>query len=190
MIFLPRCSVWDFMEKPWTSRGANIFAILSLLVLFISTITFIVSTVEDIKEITGNQTSSEAASSHQSELSMVCNIVDISSFVFFTLEYVCRFTCSPHRWKFFKKMMNLMDLLILLPFYISLILEGLEDYQIIGRAGKMLRLMKILKIFRVFKLFRHFAGLRAIIYTLKQAYRELGLLFHVVGKIGINNTQQ
>ena len=173
------------MEKPWTSRGANIFAIVSLLVIFISTITFIVSTVEDIKEITGNQTSSQPSS--QSELSLVCNIVDISSFVFFTLEYVCRFSCCPHRWKFFKKMMNLMDLLILLPFYISLILEGLEDYQIIGRAGKMLRLMKILKIFRVFKLFRHFAGLRAIIYTLKQAYRELGLLFHVTGRISVPN---
>ena len=134
LIILPRCSVWDFMEKPWTSRGANIFAILSLLVIFISTITFIVSTVEDIKEITGNQTSPVFSS--QSELSMVCSIVDISSFVFFTLEYICRLVCSPHRWKFFKKMMNLIDLLILLPFYISLILEGLEDYQIIGRAGK------------------------------------------------------
>ena len=77
--------------------------------------------------------------------------------------------------------MNLIDLATLLPFYVSLILEGLEDYQIIGRAGKMVRLMKVLKIFRVYKLFRHFAGLRSLIYTLKQAYKELGLLFHVIG---------
>ena len=78
--------------------------------------------------------------------------------------------------------MNLIDLITLLPFYFGLVLEGLEDYQIVGKAGKMLRLMKIMRIFRVYKLFRHFAGLRSLFYTLKQAYKELGLLFHIVGE--------
>ena len=168
--------MWDFLEKPWTSLGAKIFAVFSLSVLFISTITFVVSSLEDIKEIKDDQTESN------SELSFVCHLIDILSFSFFTLEYFCRLLCSPHKWKFFKQTMNLIDLLILLPFYISLILEGLEDYQIIGRVGKILRLMRILKIMRVYKLFRHFAGLRSIIYTLRQAYRELGLLFHVIGR--------
>ena len=43
--------MWDFLEKPWTSLGAKIFAVFSLSVLFISTITFVVSSLEDIKEI-------------------------------------------------------------------------------------------------------------------------------------------
>ena len=145
--------MWDFLEKPWTSLGAKIFTLFSLSVLFISTITFIVSSLEDIKDIKEDQA--------ESELSVVCQMVDIFSFSFFTLEYFSRLLCSPHRWKFFKRTMNLIDLLILLPFYISLILEGLEDYQIIGRVGKILRLMRILKIMRVYKLFRHFAGLRS-----------------------------
>ena len=92
-----------------------------------------------------------------------------------------RLVCCPKKIKFLKDTMNMIDLATLLPYYISLILEGLEDYQIIGRAGKMVRLMKIMKIFRVYKLFRHFAGLRSLFYTLKQAYKELGLLFHVIG---------
>lgn len=181
-IVISRSSMWDFMEKPWSSLGAQMFAVASLSVLFISTITFIVSTVEEITEVEGGQTDSS------SELSYVCYIVDIFSFSFFTLEYFCRLLCSPHKWRFFKQTMNLIDLLILFPFYISLILEGLEDYQVIGRVGKILRLMRILKILRVFKLFRHFAGLRSIIYTLRQAYRELGLLFHLIGRQSLSRS--
>ena len=50
-IVISRSSMWDFMEKPWTSLGAQMFAVASLSVLFISTITFIVSTVEEITEV-------------------------------------------------------------------------------------------------------------------------------------------
>ena len=35
------------------------------------------------------------------------------------------------------------DFFALLPFYVSLVLEELEDYQIIGKAGKIIRLMRV-----------------------------------------------
>merc|ERR1719225_782757 len=38
-----------------------------------------------------------------------------------------------------------------------------------------------MRILRIFKLVRHFAGLKALLYTLKQAYKELGLLLILVG---------
>ena len=167
--------MWDFLEKPWTSRPAKIFAFSSLSFLFISTLTFIVSTVEEFSAASSDQSS-------YSQLWSVCQYVDTFTFIFFTLEYLMRLVCCPKKIKFLKDTMNMIDLATLLPYYISLVLEGLEDYQIIGRAGKMVRLMKIMKIFRVYKLFRHFAGLRSLFYTLKQAYKELGLLFHVIGR--------
>ena len=37
------------------------------------------------------------------------------------------------------------DFFALLPFYVSLVLEELEDYQIIGKAGKIIRLMRVRK---------------------------------------------
>ena len=44
----------------------------------------------------------------------------------------------------------LVDFFALLPFYVSLVLEELEDYQIIGKAGKIVRLMRV-KYERVFE---------------------------------------
>ena len=40
--------------------------------------------------------------------------------------------------------MNIIDLVAICPFYISLILEGLEDFEIIGKTSKMIRLVRIL----------------------------------------------
>ena len=108
--------------------------------------------------------------------------IDIFSVVFFSFEYFARLIVSPDRIKFFLQPMNIIDFCCLIPFYISLLLEGLEDVEIVGKAGKMVRFLKILRIFRVYKMFKHFAGLQSLLYTLQQAYKELGLLFHLICK--------
>ena len=141
----------------------------------VSTITFIVSTFDELQV-------DENGKQDYPIIMFAIEVLDIITVVIFTIEYFTRLISSPVKWKFFIKRMNLVDFIALLPFFISMILEELEDYQIIGKAGKIIRLMKVMRIFRVYKLFRHFAGLQSLIYTLQQAYKELGLLMFIVGK--------
>ena len=49
---------------------------------------------------------------------------------------------SPRKAKFFFDKMNLVDFVAIIPFYIALLLEGLEDMEIIGKAGKIIRLIR------------------------------------------------
>ena len=76
--------------------------------------------------------------------------------------------------------MNMIDLLAIIPFYATLVLDKMEDIQILGRAGKIIRLVRVLRILRIFKLVRHFAGLQSLAHTMQEAYKELGLLFSLV----------
>ena len=117
----------------------------------------------------------------------ITNIIDVTEYIvviFFLVEYLIRLTTCPRKIKFFFGLMNLIDFLALIPFFLSLLLEGLEDFEIVGKTGKIIRLIRVMRILRVFKLVRHFAGLQSLFYTLKQAYKELGLLIILVA-VGI-----
>ena len=82
--------------------------------------------------------------------------------------------------RFIKDFMNVIDIMAIIPFFLSLVLEGLNDFDDIGKTGKIIRLVRIMQILRIFKLVRHFAGLQSLFYTLQQAYKELDLLLVLV----------
>ena len=44
-----RTTLWDFLEKPWTSTAAQGYAIFALIVILISTVTFVASTFEELQ---------------------------------------------------------------------------------------------------------------------------------------------
>jgi potassium voltage-gated channel Shab-related subfamily B protein 1 len=99
--------------------------------VLVSTVTFILSTLDDVNEEDGV----EAVPVDENSLfHLTLEYIDTFVIVFFTIEYLLRFICSPRKWKFFKEPMNLVDVIAIVPFYLALALQQLEDIQIIGKA--------------------------------------------------------
>lgn len=171
-----RTFLWNLMEYPETSRYAQAMAFTSLGVVLISTMTFVLGTFPEFQP-----ESESGVPEEYPEAVQVMAVVDNIAVGFFLIEYVVRFSCAPRKVHFFLAPMNLVDLFAIIPFFLDLVIGGLQDFEIMGKAGKIVRLVRVMRIMRIFKLVRHFAGLQSLIYTLNQAYKELGLLMLLVG---------
>ena len=96
----------------------------------------------------------------------------------FFLNHIKKITFSLRF--FYHRVMNMIDLLALVPFYVTLFLDQMDDIYLIGKTGKINRLVRVLRIMRIFKMVRHFAGLQSLAATMQEAYKELGLLLMIV----------
>merc|ERR1712038_1837601 len=87
--------------------------------------------------------------------------------------------------------MNIIDLLGILPYFMSLIVSLINihevqtetelphsDYQ--TEMRRIAQIFRIMRILRIFKLARHITGLQTLGMTLRNSYKELGLLMLVV----------
>ena len=107
-------------------------------------------------------------------------IVETLCIIWFSFELVVRFFACPSKTDFFKNIMNFIDIVAIIPYFITLGTEIAEQKG--NQKGEqatslaILRVIRLVRVFRIFKLSRHSKGLQILGQTLKASMRELGLL--------------
>ncbi|TRY56160.1 hypothetical protein DNTS_015276 [Danionella cerebrum] len=184
--------IWLLFEYPDSSGAARIIAIVSVMVILISIVIFCLETLPEFREddhvfnnhLTGNQTTSGKRSSTFTDPFFLLETICV---IWFSFELFVRFLACPSKPTFFKDIMNTIDIVAIMPYFITL---GLDQTEVQGNPQQttslaILRVIRLVRVFRIFKLSRHSKGLQILGQTLRASMRELGLLifFLIIGII-------
>lgn len=105
-------------------------------------------------------------------------IIETVCIIWFTFELMVRFASCPQKVAFFRNIMNFIDIVAIIPYFITLGTVIADDSKRQNQAMSLaiLRVIRLVRVFRIFKLSRHSKGLQILGQTLKASIRELGLL--------------
>nr|P22739.2 RecName: Full=Potassium voltage-gated channel subfamily A member 2; AltName: Full=Voltage-gated potassium channel subunit Kv1.2; AltName: Full=xSHA2 [Xenopus laevis]AAA49933.1 potassium channel protein [Xenopus laevis] len=183
--------VWLLFEYPESSGPARIIAIISVTVILISIVSFCLETLpvfrdenEDMHGSGGNYYSYPNSTVRFQKSNTFTDpffIVETLCIIWFSFEFLVRFLACPSKAVFFTNLMNIIDIVAIIPYFITLgteLAEKTEDGQQGQQAMSLaiLRVIRLVRVFRIFKLSRHSKGLQILGQTLNASMRELGLL--------------
>lgn len=123
----------------------------------------------------------------QGECSQRCHnifVLETVCVAWFSLEFLLRFIQTQSKCTFLRTPLNVIDVVAILPYYITLIVDSLSEggktagsgNNYLEKVGLVLRVLRALRIFYVMRLARHSLGLQVLGLTVKRCTREFGLL--------------
>jgi len=94
----------------------------------------------------------------------------------FTLEYIVRLVCAASRLRYATSFFGVVDLLAILPTFVSLVLPGSQYLAVI-------RVLRILRIFRVLKLVQYLSEMALLRQSLARSRRKIVVFLFVVATL-------
>ncbi|KAJ0066434.1 hypothetical protein NL108_013054 [Boleophthalmus pectinirostris] len=171
-----RRKLWEVLEKPDSSRTARTFGTFSMTFVVLSVVNMVLMSLDLGETEVGGALG----------VSSLLDAVEYVCVAWFSLEFVVRFLCVRDKCRFSRSVQNLIDLLAVLPFYVTSAVEllhgGTSELENMGRVVQVLRLLRSL---RMLKLGRHLTGLKSLGLTIAQCYEEVGVLLLFLG-VGIS----
>ncbi|XP_010159877.1 PREDICTED: potassium voltage-gated channel subfamily S member 1-like, partial [Eurypyga helias] len=154
-----RKRLWLTMENPGYSIPSKLFSFVSISVVLVSIATMCIHSMPEYQEVDENGNMLDEPVLHKLEYFCIS---------WFTFEVSSRLLLSPNPRKFFKHPLNLIDIVSVLPFYFTLLVDvTMGSDSELGNLGKVVQVFRLMRIFRVLKLARHSTGLRSLGATLK-----------------------
>jgi len=93
--------------------------------------------------------------------------------VVFSIEYVCRICATSDRLKFAIQPMNIVDLLAILPFYLT-------EMGLLNASFSFVRSIRLVRVFRVFKFGRYSVGIKIFTGAIKMSFLPLSILLFMM----------
>eukprot|EP00659_Diplonema_papillatum_P017596 gene17596-27089_t len=157
-----RQSIHETLEDPTQSRCGKLIAGLSLVAILASTITLCVETLPRYQ-----------AQSRRNEGPWF--YLETIFVTFFSLELVVRLWAAPDRIAFVKNVLNALDFVAVLPYYVELIIGSSSD----ASGLRVLRVVRVARVFRLLKVARYADGLKLIVVVMGQLGDVLILVLFV-----------
>ncbi|CAF0882482.1 unnamed protein product [Rotaria sordida] len=178
--------VWLLFEYPETSQWARVVAIISVTVILMSIVIFCLETLPKFKRYRVRPADNTSYDSSRltieeddiPELTEPFFIIETCCIVWFSFELIVRLISSPMKLVFLKSMMNIIDIVAIVPYFITLFTILAEEKTKSNQAMSLaiLRVIRLVRVFRIFKLSRHSKGLQILGQTLRASMQELALL--------------
>lgn len=187
--------VWLLFEYPESSQGARVVAIISVIVILLSIVIFCLETLPEFKHYKVFNTTTNGTKIEEDEVPDITDpffLIETICIIWFTFELSVRFLACPNKLNFFRDVMNFIDIIAIIPYFITLGTVMAEEEEMpdepkapVSPQDKstnqamslaILRVIRLVRVFRIFKLSRHSKGLQILGRTLKASMRELGLL--------------
>ncbi|XP_038584045.1 potassium voltage-gated channel subfamily S member 3-like [Micropterus salmoides] len=171
-----RKNIWIRLENPGYSTSAKVMAVASLTVVIVSIVAMCVHSMPDFHQVDVNEKEIENPVLHFFEsLCVLC----------FSAEFILRLAVAPSARKFLCSPLNIIDLMSIMPFYVTLVCDIMDEGENtdLENVGKVVQILRLMRVFRILKLARHSPGLRSLGATLQHSSREVGqlVLFLSVG---------
>lgn len=116
------------------TAAGKIFDVILLVAIFASVLVVMLESVQGINQVYGSE----------------LRLIELGFTILFSLEYVARILSSPRPLKYIFSFMGLVDLLSLIPTFLSIFISGTH-------ALSVIRFVRLIRVFRILKL-THFMG--------------------------------
>jgi voltage-gated potassium channel len=151
-----QASLHEVIFESNTAKG-KAFDIALLVFILLSILVVVLDSVEDLNNKYGR----------------IFFIIEWGLTILFTIEYILRVLCVRHPLKYATGFLGIIDLLAILPMYLSVIMVGAQSLLV-------LRVLRLLRVFRIFKLTHFISEMSFLGEALRSSAKKISIFMLVV----------